>query len=302
MPRARPCGDAEPAEPARQPGAHRRDRGRDDQPRSDAARAEQDAAEASGPAAQADGERDDLRSGGADAEGGGAFGPPVLGEREHRLDQLLESERRRDLADEVGGRVADVLEPVRRTGEDQHRSPDFATIVFLPTRNAARRRGSRRAPPARVRGWRRWPSARRTPSDTSGCAATSSRADVLEAAVERSSAEAPARTLGDHGVRRRLRACSGPGVAPDRGGRRAAEIARALRARRLGAHGELPEARRRYETAARRLRRSTIPSGRRRCSGTSRSSTRRPGSPPAPGRLPRPRSRCTSGAATWTGR
>ena len=44
----------------------------------------------------------------------------VLGEREHRLDQLLEAERGGDLAHEVGGLVADVLEPVRRPGRDEH--------------------------------------------------------------------------------------------------------------------------------------------------------------------------------------
>src|SRR6185312_10299239 len=44
----------------------------------------------------------------------------VLGEREHRLDQLLEAERGRDLADEVRRLVPDVAELVRRSRRDEH--------------------------------------------------------------------------------------------------------------------------------------------------------------------------------------
>ena len=42
----------------------------------------------------------------------------VVGEREHRLDELLEAEGGPHLADEVGGLLADVAEAVRRPGRD----------------------------------------------------------------------------------------------------------------------------------------------------------------------------------------
>ena len=43
----------------------------------------------------------------------------VLGEREHRLDQLLEVERGLDLADEMRGLLTDVAEAMRRAGRDE---------------------------------------------------------------------------------------------------------------------------------------------------------------------------------------
>ena len=136
----------------------------------------------------------------------------------------------------------------------------------------------------------------------------------LEAAVERSGSVdagppgAHARRGGNHGVhRRRLRALARPldrGAAPHRGSRGSPrDRPRELRARRLGprARATLPRHSGATSRPARRCRTSTTPWGTRPCSATSRSSTRRPGSPPALARHPRRRSSCTRGAATSTG-